>query len=97
MRFPKLKALKTKQEMLDIFRGYNRNTRIKEGEFRDMQNLTGDHYPVLAVRKQRHCIDYSDYDGEITGIIETSRGTAHIQGGDLYILGVKEVEPELDK
>ena len=39
--------------MLDMFKGYNHNLRIGEGEFFDMKNMTSDHYPVLSPRGQR--------------------------------------------
>lgn len=99
MRFPRLKALKTKQEMLDVFRGYNRNTRIKEGEFRDMQNLTGDHYPVLAVRKQRKLYSpAARQDLPITGIVNTDRtGMIYTQGDTLYYYGGTPVKMELNE
>lgn len=95
--FPKLKALRTKEESVNVFRGYDRNVRIREGAFRDMRNLTGDHYPVMAVRKRRRTvIDMSKADGEITGIINTTRrGLLHTQGGKIYILGTVLADMEL--
>ena len=53
MRFPKLKVPKTSRQTVDVFRGYNRNLRISEGEFFDMKNLTSDSYPVLSPRGKR--------------------------------------------
>lgn len=96
--FPKLKALRTKQETVSVFRGYDRNVRIKEGTFRDMRNLTGDHYPVMAVRGQRRTvIDMSKKaEGEITGIVNTSRkGLLHTQGGKIYCSGIELANMEL--
>lgn len=51
--FPKLKELDTQRQMIDLFKGYNHNLRIGEGEFFDMKNMTSDHYPVLAPRGPR--------------------------------------------
>lgn len=53
MRYPTLNVLPTTREMVDVFRGYNHNLRISNGEFFDMKNMTSDHYPVLAPRGKR--------------------------------------------
>jgi hypothetical protein len=37
----------------DVFYGYNRNEKIGDGEFSDMQNLTSSYYPLLANRGKR--------------------------------------------
>ena len=39
--------------MVDVFKGYNHNLRIGDGEFFDMQNMTSDYYPVLSPRGKR--------------------------------------------
>ena len=48
-----LQELNTSREMVDVFKGYNHNLRIGEGEFYDMKNLTSDSYPVLSPRAKR--------------------------------------------
>ena len=53
MRYPKLKALEPSRQMVDVFKGYNHNLRIGDGEFFDMKNMTSDYYPVLAPRGER--------------------------------------------
>lgn len=53
MRYPQLKELPTNREMVDVFRGYNHNLRISNGEFYNMKNMTSDHYPVLSPRGKR--------------------------------------------
>lgn len=53
MKYPTLKAPTGSREMLDIFKGYNHNLRIADGEFFDMQNMTGDCYPLLSPRGKR--------------------------------------------
>ena len=53
MKYPKLMELNTSREMIDVFRGYNHNLRIGEGEFYDMKNLCSDHYPILSPRSKR--------------------------------------------
>ncbi len=53
MELPLLNEIPTTREIIDAFGGYNRNLRIKEGEFYDMKNLTSTDYPVLSPRTQR--------------------------------------------
>ena len=53
MNYPKLKELKTSRTMVDVFRGYNHNLRISDGEFFDMKNMTSDYYPILSPRGKR--------------------------------------------
>ena len=53
MFYPTLTELNTSREMVDVFKGYNHNLRIGEGEFFDMKNLSSDSYPVLSPRSKR--------------------------------------------
>ena len=41
------------REWLDVFKGYNHNLRIGEGEFYEMKNLSSDNYPILSPRGKR--------------------------------------------
>ena len=51
--YPKLKELESSRQMVDVFRGYNHNLRIGDGEFYDMKNMTSDYYPILSPRGRR--------------------------------------------
>ena len=53
MRYPTLSKLNTSREWLDVFKGYNHNLRIGEGEFYEMTNLSSDNYPILSPRGPR--------------------------------------------
>lgn len=53
MRYPQLTEQPTTRKMVDVFRGYNHNLRISDGEFFDMKNMTSDYYPVLSPRGKR--------------------------------------------
>ena len=53
MKYPTLYAKEKDRQMVDIFKGYNHNLRIGDGEFFDMKNMTSDHYPVLSPRGKR--------------------------------------------
>lgn len=51
--YPKLKPLPQSRQTLRTFRGLHYGSRIGEGEFADMENMTADHYPLLSVRSKR--------------------------------------------
>ena len=53
MQFPKLEPMQATRQMLSIFRGLNKNDRIGQDEFADMENLSSDAYPLLCPRKPR--------------------------------------------
>ena len=53
MKYPTLYSKESSRQMVDTFKGYNHNMRISDGEFFDMKNMTGDHYPVLSPRGNR--------------------------------------------
>lgn len=53
MKYPKLKEIPASRELVDVFKGYNHNLRIGDGEFYDMINLSSDNYPLLSPRPQR--------------------------------------------
>jgi hypothetical protein len=53
MKYPILTELPTAREIVEVFKGYNHNLRIGDGEFYDMTNLSSDNYPVLSPRSQR--------------------------------------------
>ena len=53
MKYPQLQQPVTSRTIVDVFRGYNHNARISDGEFYDMRNLTSDVATVLSPRKAR--------------------------------------------
>ena len=53
MRYPTLSAPPTSRWTISTFKGYNHNLKISEGEFYDMENMTSNHYPILAPRGKR--------------------------------------------
>ena len=53
IRYPTLTPQVASRDMVDVFKGYNHNLRISDGEFFDMKNMTSDFYPVLSPRKAR--------------------------------------------
>ena len=53
MKYPFLSELNTSREFIDVFRGYNHNLRIGDGEFYEMKNLSSNDYPILSPRPLR--------------------------------------------
>ena len=64
MKYPTLYTTDSSRQMVDVFKGYNHNLRISDGEFFDMKNMTSDCYPVLSPRGKR-----GSYDGTMAGIV----------------------------
>lgn len=65
--YPTLNAIPSTRDTIDVFKGYNHNVRIGEGEFYEMSNLSSDNYPVLSPRKPRGT--YVEGDENIGGIL----------------------------
>lgn len=81
MRYPTLSDLKTSREWLDVFKGYNHNLRIGEGEFYDMKNLSSDNYPILSPRPKRGIYATPDTP---QGLVAKD-ALCYVDGGDFVI------------
>lgn len=81
MRYPTLSELNTSREMLDVFKGYNHNLRIANGEFYEMTNLSSDNFPILSPRSQRGVYASPDMP---QGIIAKD-SLCYIDGSDFVI------------
>ena len=70
-RMPQLIPGQKSIKMTSVFKGYNHNTVISDGEMYDMQNMSGDKYPLLSLRRKRGIASY-DVSGQdpvqLTGI-----------------------------
>lgn len=53
MKYPTLPVQSSSREMIDMFKGYNHNLLIGDGEFFDMKNMTSNYYPILSPRGKR--------------------------------------------
>ena len=85
MGYPILAIPETYRQTLSVFGGYNHNLSIGDGEFYDMQNLTGQHYPVLSPRQGRGVYQSG---GSFTGLIAKD-ALCYCQGQDFFINGYK--------
>ena len=81
MKLSKLREMRVSRDMVDVFKGYNHNLRIGDGEFYEMTNLSSDNYPVLSPRRTRG----------IYAVPQKPQGLAskddlcYVDGEDLYI------------
>lgn len=78
--YPTLAAPYPSKKVISTFRGYNHNLKIGDGEFYDMENLTGDAYPLLSVRRPRGKVRQLSAPYAIRG---KSR-LAYVDGSSLY-------------
>ena len=53
MKLNPLNQVRTSQDVISVFKGYNHNLSIDVGEFYDMENLSSNAYPLLTPRPQR--------------------------------------------
>ncbi|MBE6693384.1 MAG: hypothetical protein E7589_01280 [Ruminococcaceae bacterium] len=53
MYYPQIENESSVRQMLSVFRGYNHNPVIGEGEFSQMENMSSDRYPLLSPRSGR--------------------------------------------
>lgn len=60
MKYPTLYEIENTRESIEIFKGMNRNLRIEEGEFSDMENLCSDRFPVMTPRDKRRILPFKN-------------------------------------
>jgi len=53
MYLPPMGAVDAQRDMLQVFKGYNHNLRISDGEFYNQKNMSCRDYPMLAPRARR--------------------------------------------
>ena len=86
---PQLQPGQKSVSMTSVFRGYNHNEIISDGEMFDMKNMSGDKYPVLSLRHKRG-ITSMDVSGEdpvpLTGIHGRDQ-LVFVRGGKVYYNG----------
>lgn len=83
MKYPTLYEQASSREVLDVFKGYNHNLRIEDGQFYDTKNMTSDHYPILSPREKRGVYAQSEY---LEGMIAKD-ALCYVDGTDFVING----------
>ena len=91
MRFPTLLNTERGRQMVDVFKGYNHNLRISDGEFFDMKNMTSDYYPVLSPRGKRGIYATPDHP---TGLI--AKDALCYVDGSKFVINDYPIEMELN-
>ena len=88
MKLPILNEIPKTTDMIDVFKGYNHNLRIGDGEFFDMKNLTSSKYPVLAPREQRGLYTEGENTFPVNpqGLIQKD-SLCYVDGADFVING----------
>ena len=81
MKYPTLSVPQSNRRMVDLFKGYNHNLRIGDGEFYDMKNMTSDYYPVLSPRGKRGVYTTQ---GSAQGLIAKD-ALCYVDGSDFVI------------
>ncbi|MBR3474223.1 MAG: hypothetical protein IKH34_04050 [Oscillospiraceae bacterium] len=84
MFYPKLKSRKKSRQTVDRFPGYVRKLRGPEGACWDMQNLSGEDYPLLETRRPRGLVGTLTNPG---GLLEKD-APCWVSGGTLYVNGL---------
>ena len=87
MKLPILNELETTRDMIDVFKGYNHNLRIGEGEFYDMKNLTSTYYPVLSPRGRRGV--YVTPEGSDPQAMIQKDSLCYVDGADFIVNGYR--------
>ncbi len=91
MRYPKLRVTDSSRQMVDVFKGYNHNLRIGDGEFFDMKNMTSDHYPVLSPRGKRGV-----YASPVSPLGLISKDALCYVDGRNFVINKKEIDMGLN-
>ena len=91
MRYPRLRELKSSRQMVDVFKGYNHNLRIGDGEFFDMKNMTSDHYPVLSPRGKR-----GEYASPVSPNSLIAKDALCCVDGSKFFINEKEIDMGLN-
>lgn len=87
MKLPMLNELETTRDMIDVFKGYNHNLRIGEGEFYDTKNLTSTYYPVLSPRGRRGV--YPTPEGSEPQALIQKDSLCYVDGADFIVNGYR--------
>lgn len=101
MWYPVLNAKQKQQTMIDTFGGYNHTARPAEAEFYDMQNMSGDDFPLLSTRGKRGILPVTDEyvghmakDGRLLCLRESGEETLRLTVKDAVEAAELEPRPE---
>lgn len=81
---PSAENLKTNEENITAFKGYNKNFKIQENEFSEETNMTGDYSPVISPRNKR--AEFNVSGKRLHGLF-AKNSVGYINDGVLYYGG----------
>ena len=81
---PSAENLRTNEEIITAFNGYNKNFKIQENEFSDETNMTGDYSPVISPRNKR--AEFNVSGKRLHGLF-AKNSVGYINDGVLYYGG----------
>ena len=84
MRFPTLAPGVQTRRVTDVFNGLDRRLRAPDGCFRDTENLSARHWPLLSTRLRRGVCGTLEDPGGLLG----KDALCHVAGGTLYVNGL---------
>ena len=90
MKLPALRSLRRTRKTVSAFGGLDRRSGAAAGTWYDMENMTGDGFPSVAVRKRRGSVAVFG-DGAITGI-GSALGKPAVTRGSLVVVGDDSVD-----
>ena len=84
MKLPRLSGTRPTEDIMISFKGYNCTEQAGKGEFADMENMTGERFPLLAPRRARGTVQEI---GKANGLMAREKllwvdGTAVFYGGE---------------
>ena len=99
MSFVKLSVQRGSKSTVEVFRGYNHNLRIGDGELYDMKNMTSDAYPLLSPREARVCTVTAENPVRgvacLDGLCYVEGNTLHYGEGKTVSLALTDGEKQL--
>lgn len=95
--YPKLSGRAGSRTVIDTFRGYNHNLKIRDGEFFETQNMTLDHYPMLSSRPKRSRLSntFTNLQAIIAkdALYWVDNGTLYANGVPTGLTGLQTLKP----
>ena len=82
--YPIVNTIRSSQNIIDVFGGYNHNMKIGGGEFYEMENLTSSYFPLMASRDPRGVVKQLKNPLAMIGKAQL----AYIDGNHFYYNGV---------
>lgn len=102
MKMTYMQNIDRSRSFVDTFGGINRRVSISEGEFSDMENMSGDCYPLISPRKKRTTVKTFDAGEKVNGFackeafvyVAENNGVNHLFVNGAQITGIGDLLTE---